>query len=125
MVADLGTLQRITKLTSKGFAREMAFTGETINAQRALKFGFVNESYSTKDEMLKAARDIAQKIAMNSPLAVQATKVVLNYADEHTEQDSLNQVALWNAAFLRSNDLMEAITSFLQKRKPTFSNSKL
>lgn len=41
-MADLGTLQRIAKVTSKGLAREMAFTGDAVKADRALHFGFVN-----------------------------------------------------------------------------------
>jgi enoyl-CoA hydratase len=41
-VADLGTLQRITGIVGKGVAREMAFTGEPIDAQRALHCGLVN-----------------------------------------------------------------------------------
>jgi hypothetical protein len=57
---------------------------------------------------------MAAKIARNSPLVVQGTKLVLNYADEHSTDDSnisniacvdcyagLNQVALWNTAFLQ------------------------
>jgi len=125
MVADIGTLQRIGKLTSKGFAREMAFSGVPVSADRVLKHGFVNEVYSTKEDMLVAARELAQKIAANSPLALQGTKIALNYTDEHNEADSLNQVALWNSAFLQSDDLLESFASFMEKRKAIFKKSKL
>lgn len=55
MVADLGTLQRIGKITSKGFAREMAFTGSPISADRAHHFGYVNEVYPSKEALLKGS----------------------------------------------------------------------
>lgn len=45
ITADLGTLQRIAKITSKGFAREMAFTGEPVDASRAFHFGFLNQVF--------------------------------------------------------------------------------
>jgi len=123
IVADLGTLQRIQKTTSKGFAREMAFTGDSVSAQRAFHFGFVNEVFETKDDLLKGARKMAENIAKNSPLAVQGTKIALNYAEQHTTQDALDQVTLWNTSFLHSDDLVEAITSFVQKRKPNFNDT--
>jgi len=122
IVADIGTLQRISKLTSRGFAREVAFTGEPFSADRALAFGFVNKVSPTKEEMLKDARLLAEKIAANSLLVVQGVKVALNYADEHSTEDSLNQIALWNSAFLMSDDLTEAVTSFLMKKKPVFKS---
>jgi len=122
MVADLGTLQRIQKITSKGFAREMAFSGSPISADRALRFGLVNEVYSDQSSMLIGARELARDIASNSLLAIQGTKIALNYADDHNLKDSLNQIALWNSAFLQSDDLMEAVMSYMQKRKPIFRN---
>jgi len=122
MTADLGTLQRIEKVTSKGFAREMAFSGSPISSERALKFGFVNEVYADKESMLKGAREMAKDMASNSLIALQGTKIALNYAAEHPTEDSLNQIALWNSAFIQSDDLQEAIMGFLEKRKPIFKN---
>ena len=122
IVADLGTLQRIQKITSQGFAREMAFTGEEFNSQQAYHSGFVNAVYDTKEEMLEKAYEKAMKMAENSPLVVAGTKLSLNYALDHSLEDSLNQVALWNSAFLQSDDLMEAFSAFLSKRKPSFKN---
>lgn len=48
IVADLGTLQRIESVTNKGFARQMVFTGESVDAQAALKSGFVNSVFPDK-----------------------------------------------------------------------------
>lgn len=72
--------------------------------------------------MLKAAREMAGKITSLSPLVVQGAKMVMNYADEHSTEDGLEQIALWNSAFIQSDDLLEAMSAFLQKRKPVFKN---
>ncbi len=120
IVADLGTLQRISRVVGRGIAREMAFTGRRLSAQRALRCGLVNEVYPDKESLLAGARELAKEIAANSPLAVQGTKTVLNYSEEHTIEEGLDFVAQWNASFLHSHDLTEAVTAFLQKRPPVF-----
>ena len=123
IVADVGTLQRITPIVGKGMAREMALTGAFIDAERALRCGLVNTVYAGKDEMLEGVRSSAAEIAANSPLAVQGTKTVLNYADEHSTEEGLEQVAQWNSSFLQSNDLMEAVSAFAEKREPKFKGN--
>tara|TARA_R110001592_G_scaffold54293_1_gene166184 strand:+ start:219 stop:1040 length:822 start_codon:yes stop_codon:yes gene_type:complete len=120
MVADLGTLQRITAIVGKGLAREMAYTGNRITADRAHHFGLVNEVYETKDELLTAAWALAGDIAANSPLAVQGVKQVLQYSEEHSIQEGLDFVAHWNTSRIHTHDLMEAIMAFMEKREPEF-----
>jgi len=122
MVADIGTLQRITKIVGKGLAREMVFTSDDINAQRAHRFGLVNEVYKDKDELLAKARAMAKRIASHSAMVVQGAKIVLNYSDEHTVAEGLEYVGLWNGNFMQSDDLTEAMMSFMEKRPPKFKN---
>ncbi|KAL6067612.1 Delta(3,5)-Delta(2,4)-dienoyl-CoA isomerase, peroxisomal [Balamuthia mandrillaris] len=123
IVADLGTLQRITRIVGKGVAREMAFTSEPLSAERSLRHGLVTRVYKDKEALLEAGRAMAQTIADLSPLVVQGTKKVLEYAEEHTLAEGLQHVGLWNAAFLHSEDLVEAMMAFMQKRKPSFKNN--
>ncbi len=120
IVADVGTLQRITPIVGKGMAREMAFTGKFVGAERAKACGLVNDVFADKDALLAGARDMADEIAANSPLAVQGTKIVLNYSDEHTVEEGLEYVAQWNSSFLLSNDIGEAVRAFMEKRTPQF-----
>ena len=63
---------------------------------------------------------MANEIAANSPLAVQGSKAVLRAGDSMTVEQGLDYVALWNSAFLPSNDLTEAMVAFVQKREPSF-----
>lgn len=123
IVADLGTLQRISRIVGSGIAREMAFTSNPINANRALQVGLINHISPSKDQLITQARKMAASMASHSPLVVQGVKKVLNYAETHPNTaDSLDMVALWNTAFLRSDDLMEAISSFLSKSSPSYTN---
>lgn len=121
IVADVGTLQRITNVVGKGMAREMAFTGCKLPSDRALRCGLVNDVFDDKDAMLARAREMANEIASFSPLAVQGTKEVLNYSDDHNLRDGLEFIALWNSAFIKSDDLREAVTAFMEKRQPEFT----
>jgi len=121
IVADVGTLQRLPAIVGKGHVAELAYSGEDINAERAAEINLVNRVYPDADRTLAAARDLAERIAENSPLAVQGTKRVLQFCENKTVEDGLDYVATWNAAFLKSDDLTEAMSAFLEKRKPKFT----
>jgi enoyl-CoA hydratase/carnithine racemase len=121
IVADLGTLQRLTRLVGRGHARELAFTSHYISAERAASIGLVNHVYEDKEKLLVAARKMAQDIAELSPLVVQGTKKMLAFSEDHSEEESLDHMALWNTSFLKSGDLQEAIKSFMERRKPVFT----
>lgn len=120
MVADVGTLQRLPSIIDPGKVAELAFTGRDWDAAEALRIGYVNEVYPDVDSLHAAALQLAAEIASNSPLAVQGTKAVLSAAQRHKVQQDLDHVALWNAAFLYSDDLAEAIQSFIEKRPPEY-----
>ena len=120
MVADVGTLQRLPRIIGDGPARELIFTGRDIDATRALAIGLVNEVLPDAASVHSRAHALAQEIAANSPLAVQGSKQVLGHAARREVQAELDYVALWNAAFLHSEDLAEAMTAFMQRRKPDF-----
>ena len=60
------------------------------------------------------------RVAANPPLVVQGIKRVMNAASEKAAEESLRTVALWNAAFLPTEDLREAMVAFLEKRAPAF-----
>ncbi len=123
IVADVGTLQRLTPVVGRGMAREMAFTGRKIDAGRALNCGLVNQVFDDHDACLAGARALAQEIAANSPMAVQGTKRVLDYSDEHNTDDGLEFVAQWNTAFLQSHDLAEALQAFMERRPGVYTGT--
>lgn len=123
MVADLGSLQRLPLIIGSGRLAEMAFTGRTVMASEALEIGLVNKTYPDEESALQAAHALARDIALNSPLAVQGAKAVISAAEAASLREGLERVALWNAAFIDSDDLREAVTAFFEKRPPSFHGS--
>jgi enoyl-CoA hydratase len=69
------------------------------------------------------ARAMAAEIAANSPLAVQGTKSVLVAGEGRSVAEGLDYVATWNAAFLASDDLTEAMAAFMEKRPGKFTGN--
>jgi enoyl-CoA hydratase len=123
MVADIGSLQRLPRIIGDGNTRELAFTGKDIDAARALSMGLVSDVYENQDALLEAARKLAREIAANPAVVVQGIKRVMNYCADKSTADGLRFVAVWNAAFLQSNDLVEAIAAFKERRPPNFTGS--
>lgn len=120
-VADVGVLQRIPHICGQGIARELAYTARDFNGSRAKEILLVNETYDTQEEVFAAAEKMALDIAANSPLAVQASKEVLNYGIGKTIDDALKYVASISANIIPSKDLMEAVSAFAERRKPNFT----
>jgi enoyl-CoA hydratase len=123
MVADLGSLQRLPRIIGEGHVAELAFTGRDIDASTAKEMGLVNSVEADADAALHSALEMAEVIATNSPLAVQGAKAVLMEARQDEIRKGLAHVALWNSAFLDSNDLQEALSAFLEKRPPRFTGT--
>ena len=120
MVADVGTLARLPAIVGQGHARLLALTGDDIDAARALRIGLVEDVFDTHAGLFDAAGALARRVAANPPLVVEGVKRVLNAASERAAAESLRTVSLWNAAFLPSHDLREAMAAFVEKRSPRF-----
>ena len=121
IVADLGSLQRLPAVINAGHLAELAFTGKDISAERAKEIGLVNDVCGDPEGVLKSAYELASEIAANSPIAVQGTKAVLQANEGRTVEEGLDYVATWNAGMLASDDLVEAMSAFLEKRPPKFT----
>jgi enoyl-CoA hydratase len=123
LVADVGSLQRLPGIVGPGHTAELAYTGKDIDAARALAIGLVNDVLPSADAALQGAREIAVEIAENSPLVVRGIKQALAGNEGQTVEQALDKAAQWNAAYLISDDLTEAITAFVEKRKPDFTGT--
>jgi enoyl-CoA hydratase len=124
MVADVGTLQRLPRVLAAGHVAELVFTGRDVDAARAREIGLVNDVYGDVETGWAAGRALAEEIAGNSPLAVRGAKAVLRAGETLTTAQGLEHVALWNTAFIDSDDLGEAMAAFLAKRPPRFTGRR-
>ena len=120
MVADVGTLQRLPKLIPLGVVKELAYTGRRLSAQRAQGYGLVNEVFDTQEAMVAAALQCAQEIASKPPVAIWGTKQAVNYARDHSVEDSLRQMGWLQGAIWSNRHVMESVTAMKQKRAGEF-----
>lgn len=118
IVADIGSLQRLVGIIGDGHLRELALTGGDITADRAEQIGLVNHVHN---DALAAAHALAATIAENSPLVTGGIKDVLDAERGPRVEAGLRYVAAWNAAFIPSRDLGEALASFAERRKPEYT----
>lgn len=120
MTADVGTFPRLVQQIPEGLVRELAYTGRRMPANEALGAGLVNRVFASHEEMLAGVMDIAADIATKAPLAVYGCKRLINYSKDHSTADTLDYIGIWNASFLQSPEMQEAMTANAEKRPANF-----
>jgi enoyl-CoA hydratase len=121
MVADVGTLQRLPKLIPMGVVKELAYTGRRLGAQRALAVGLVNEVFDTHAAAVDAALQCAREIASKPPVAIWGSKQAIDYARDHSVEDSLRQMGWLQGAIWSNAHVREAITASKERRAGDFT----
>lgn len=123
MTADVGTFPRLCGLIPQGWVRELAYSGRRMPAAKALAIGLVNDTFPTQKEMLEHVMGVARDIADKSPLAVHGSKVMINYARDHSIADGLDYIATWQAGMYNPEaDMMESFKARAEKRKADFAD---
>jgi len=120
IIADLGTLQRLPDIIGHGWFRELALTGRNFTAAEALQMCLITRICENRDSLYAEAKNLADRIADCPPLTVQGTKEVILFSRDNGIDAGLQYVAQKNAAALPSEDVVEAVTAFMEKRKPHF-----
>jgi enoyl-CoA hydratase/carnithine racemase len=100
-------------------AAEVAFRGMTLSAQQALELGLVNHVVEA-ERLMPFTREIADEIAANAPLAVQATKRMMRLGLEETFEANVHHVFLQLLPLFQTEDFREGMRSFLEKRPARF-----
>jgi enoyl-CoA hydratase/carnithine racemase len=100
-------------------ASELIFTGRTLSAAECLELGLVNKV--VPNELLqKETQALAEEIAANAPLAVQASKRMMRMGLSENFDEHVHHVFLQLIPLFSSQDFREGMSSFLEKRKPEF-----
>lgn len=120
MTADVGTFPRLCKLIPEGWVRELAYTGRRLPAQRAKEIGLVNEVFDSHEAVVAHALATAREIASKSPLAVAGSKVMINYARDHTIKDGLDYIAVWQTGMFSGPHMAETFVAKQEGREPVF-----
>lgn len=119
IIAGFGGTQRLIRLVGAGIAKEMLYTGEMINAERAYEIGLVNRIVDST-EVLPEAKKLAQTIAAKSPLGVSFTKKAVNEGSNLDIKRAVSLEAELFGSLFSTYDQTEGMSAFLEKRKAIF-----
>ncbi len=119
IVPESGGTWILPRLIGWARASELIFTGRTLLAEEALEMGLVNHVVPP-DQLQDKARDLANEIAGNAPMAVQASKRMMRAGLAEGFDDHVHHVFLQLLPLFQSEDFREGLASFLEKRAPDF-----
>jgi enoyl-CoA hydratase len=119
LVAAGGGLLRLPRVLPRNVAMELALTGEPILAERAHELGMVNRLVEP-GEALEAALELAAAIARNGPLALTASKRILNESPDWPDAEFFKRQGEITEPVMTSEDAREGATAFAEKRDPVW-----
>jgi enoyl-CoA hydratase/carnithine racemase len=109
----------LQRLVGAQRAAELTFTGRIVKAEEALQLGIVLE-VTEPERLLARASEIAAQIAAKPPLAVRYAKRALNLARRQDLADHLDTCASFQGALQKTEDHLEALAAFFEKRTGVF-----
>jgi methylglutaconyl-CoA hydratase len=101
-------------------ARDLLLTGRLFGADEAARMGLINEIVPPEN-LLSRARELAALLMENSPASLRATKQLLTQHARAEIDSQIDAAVRENAAIRNTADFREGISSFLEKRKPTWT----
>jgi enoyl-CoA hydratase/carnithine racemase len=109
---------RLARLIGPARAKEMLFTGETIDAEKALEWGIVNRI--AQGPALECARELAATIARRGPLSNRLAKQLVDAAEDGPLDAALLASTVAQQTIFDSHDLYEGVAAFFARRSPEF-----
>ncbi len=120
LVPDTGSTWFLPELIGTSRTLELAYTGDVIDAAKALDWGLVNFVVPA-DELTTRAQEYAARLAAMPTLALGMTKRAVYRATTSTLEDALEYEAQVQQRAAKSDDHVEGVTAFLEKRDPAFT----
>jgi enoyl-CoA hydratase/carnithine racemase len=119
VLPESGGTWLLPRLVGWAKAAEIIFTGRTLSSEQCLELGLVNRVVPD-DMLMKETLALAEEIAGNAPMAVQASKRMMRAALSEEFDDHVHHVFLQLLPLFRSRDFREGMQAFLEKREPEF-----
>jgi enoyl-CoA hydratase len=119
LVAAAGGLLRLPRVLPRNVAMELALTGDPIDAERGYELGLVNR-LAEPAHALETALELAAAVAVNGPLALAASKRILNESLEWPDSEFFERQGAIAGPVMGSEDAREGATAFAEKRAPVW-----
>ena len=121
IIPGFGGTQRLPRLVGKGMANYMVMTGEMINAQEAHRIGLV-EKVVPAEELMEEAVKTARLIMSKAPIAIKMAKHSISNGIKMDVTSGIAYEAEANVSLYASEDRLEGMNAFLEKRNAEFKN---
>ena len=109
MMADVGTLNRMPRQLPDAVMRELAYTGDRLDAERAERLGFVNAWFDSAEALHAGVLEVARKIAAKAPIAIAASKEMISYARDHSVAESFAYLNALQPGIFSPEDIARAV----------------
>ncbi len=120
IIPGAGGTQRLPRLVGISKAKELIYTAERLNAEQALNIGLVNTLVEKYEDLEAKGIEIAEKIVKNAPLSVINAKKAINHGYGYDIKTGLDIESLCYSQILRTEDRIEGLKAFLEKRTPNY-----
>jgi len=120
IVPESGGTWLLPRLIGWSKAAEIIFTGRTLTAAQCVELGLASQAVPEGD-VASVARGLALEIAANAPLAVQASKRMMRMGLDEGFDEHVHHVFLQLLPLLRTDDALEGMRAFMEKRAPNFA----
>jgi enoyl-CoA hydratase len=120
IIPGAGGTQRLQRLVGIGKAKELIFTGDTISADEAKEIGLINKVVDNPEDLMRTAKEMAQKIIGKGPVAISLSKLSINLGANTDINTGLLFEKFAQTIAFSTEDRIEGTSAFLEKRKPNF-----
>ncbi|MFI6865649.1 crotonase/enoyl-CoA hydratase family protein [Nocardia sp. NPDC050406] len=119
LVAVGGGVLRLAQRLPRALAMELSLTGDPITATRAAEIGLINQ-VAAPGHALDAALELAERVAVNAPLSVAASKRIIDECPDWSTAEALDLQGKIGGPALSSQDAGEGVRAFIEKRAPVW-----
>ncbi|WP_214805509.1 MULTISPECIES: enoyl-CoA hydratase-related protein [unclassified Exiguobacterium] len=120
IIPGAGGTQRLPRLIGETRAKELIFTAKKIDAETAERYGLVSQVVATKDALLPACFELAAAMLRNGPIAIRQAKQAIDVGMDVSLADGLRLETEAYEAVIPTEDRLEALRAFAEKRTPQF-----
>jgi enoyl-CoA hydratase/3-hydroxyacyl-CoA dehydrogenase len=119
IIPGWGGTQRLSRIIGLSKAKEFVFLGDRVPADEALRLGLVHKVVSV-DKVIEEAEALAQRLVAGPPVALRLAKKAMNFGTQLPLEEGLKMEAQSFGTIAATEDIVEGISSFFEKRKPEF-----